>query len=98
MTATTHPAQCYLAEWYRSGLSDVAVTAIIGALEAAVEAISAAAAPVQLIVTMAVPADEVLYALFGASSLDIVSEVCGRAGLPPQRLTSDIGAWINVAS
>lgn len=106
MTASTGPitaeptaaAQCYLVEWYRSGLDSRTVTDIIAALEAGVAAVSdPEQAPVRLIVTMAVPADEVLYGLFGADSPELVSEACGRAGFPPQRLTAEVGAWINVA-
>lgn len=93
MSVTTKPTQCYLAEWYRSGLEPMAVTKIIAALEAGVEAVGSDGAPVRLIVTMAVPADEVLYVLFDAESSELVNEVCGRAGLPPQRLTAEVGAW-----
>lgn len=93
--AATVPTQCFLAEWYRSGLDPRAVTNIIAALEAGVADVSGS--DVRLIVTLAVPADEVLYGLFGADSSERVSEACNRAGLPPQRLTSEVGAWINVA-
>ena len=41
----------------------------------------------QLLMTMAVPSDEVLFGVFGAGSAEAVSEVCRRAGIPAERLT-----------
>jgi hypothetical protein len=38
--------------------------------------------PVRLVVTLAVPTDEVLYGVFGAQSPDIVTATCIRAGRP----------------
>lgn len=66
---------------------------MVAALEAAC-ADSGPDEPVQLVVTMAVPSDEVLYVVFGASSTTPVLAACSRAGLPPQRVTADVDARI----
>lgn len=87
MPARTSPG--YLVEWYQPDLADGSVPLIVAALEAAA---AAASEPVELFVTMGVPSDEVVYALFEASSSDAVIDVCERAGYPPQRVTADVDA------
>ena len=52
----------------------------------------------QLIVTLSVPVDEVLYGVFVADSPDVVNETCQRAGIPPHRLTPDVGTRIQGAT
>ncbi|CAA0108781.1 Uncharacterised protein [Mycolicibacterium vanbaalenii] len=84
----------YLAEWYRGDLTDEAVAAMVAALRSATGGTPGADATVRLVVVLAVPSDEVVYGLFTAASALAISDVCGRASLPPDRLTSDIGAWV----
>jgi hypothetical protein len=43
--------------------------------------------PIQLLTMFAVPPDEMVFALFAAGSAEVVARTCGRAGLPPERLT-----------
>ena len=50
--------------------------------------------PVRLLLTLSVPGDEVLYGVFSADSLDLVSRTCDQAGLPHQRLSGDVGTRI----
>jgi len=38
-----------------------------------------------------VPPDETVFAIFSAGSADIVSRTCGRAGVPPERITFAAG-------
>ena len=45
---------------------------------------------VRLLMTLAVPADEVLYATFNAHSADSVVQTCKQAGIPVERLSSDV--------
>jgi len=45
---------------------------------------------VQLLMILAVPADEVLYATFSAYSADSVVQICKLAGIPIERLSSDV--------
>jgi hypothetical protein len=42
---------------------------------------------VELLMTLAVPTDEVVFGLFTAGSAQIVSQACLRAGVPAQRVT-----------
>jgi hypothetical protein len=77
----------YLVEWYRSELSAGQLDQTVARLEECAAAMCAEGSPVQLLMTMAVPSDEVLFGVFGAGSAEAVSEVCRRAGIPAERLT-----------
>jgi hypothetical protein len=46
---------------------------------------------VHVLVTFAVPADEVAFAVFDADSPTAVAELCTRAGIPALRLTPAVG-------
>ena len=89
----TEPAH-FLAEWYRPELTDQSVDAMVSELDAAAALLNTRGFFVQLLVTLSVPVDEVLYGVFVADSPDLVNETCQRAGIPPQRLTPDVGARI----
>jgi hypothetical protein len=43
--------------------------------------------PVRLLNLLAVPTDEVLFAVFTADSVNTVEQTCDRAGIPAQRVT-----------
>lgn len=85
---------CYLAEWYLPELTDQSFDDIVSRLDAAAATATGEGAPVRLLVTLSVPKDEVLYAVFCASSRDVVSRTCAQAGVPHQRLSEDVGTWI----
>jgi hypothetical protein len=85
----------YLAEWYLPELTEQSVDDIVARLDAAA---TAEGTPVRLLVTLAVPTDEVLYGAFGAHSPDIVTRTCVRAGVPHQRLTGEVGTRIRQES
>jgi hypothetical protein len=84
----------YLAEWYLPELTETSVDDMVAKLDAAAILVSSEGTPVQLLVTLAVPTDEVLYGVFGACSSDIVSRTCLQAGVPHQRLSGDVGTRI----
>jgi hypothetical protein len=84
----------YLAEWYLPELTDESVDDMVARLDAAAISISTEGAPVRLLMTLAVPIDEVLYGVFGAQSPDIVSKICREAGAPHQRLSGGVGTRI----
>jgi hypothetical protein len=84
----------YLAEWYLPELTDKSVDDLVAKLDAAAMSVSSEGAAVRLLVTLAVPTDEVLYGVFGAHSPDIVSRTCLQAGVPHQRLSGHIGTKI----
>lgn len=84
----------YLVEWYLPELTEESVDDIVAKLDVAATDATAEGTPVRLLVTLAVPTDEVLYGVFGAHSPDIVSTTCQRAGLPHQRLSAHVGTRI----
>lgn len=84
----------YLAEWYLPELTEQSVDDIVAKLDVAASAVSGEGTPVRLLVTLAVPTDEVLYGVFGAESPDVVTTTCQRAGLPHQRISSHVGTRI----
>ena len=86
----------YLAEWYLPELTDKSVDDVVAKLDAAAMSVSGEGAPIRLLVTLAVPGDEVLYGVFGANSPDIVSRTCLKAGVPHQRLSGDVGTKIRL--
>jgi hypothetical protein len=93
VAAVPDPAQ-YLAEWYLPELTEQSVDEIVARLDVAATTLSDEGKPVRLLVTLAVPTDEVLYGVFGAHSPDVVTSACQRAGIPYQRLTGDVGTRI----
>jgi phosphoribosylformimino-5-aminoimidazole carboxamide ribonucleotide (ProFAR) isomerase len=50
---------------------------------------------VWLLLTLAVPTDEVLYGVFAAESPDLVQTACARAGAVPERMSVDVDARIS---
>jgi hypothetical protein len=84
----------YLAEWYVPELTEQSVDDIVARLDAAATAVTDEGTPVRLLVTLAVPTDEVLYGAFGAHSPDIVTRTCVQAGVPHHRLSGEVGTRI----
>jgi hypothetical protein len=80
--------QYYLAEWYRPRLSPDRLEDAATRLEAGVAAMRSVGSDVRLLMTLALPTDEVLFALFTTSAMQNVREACQRAGIPAERLTS----------
>ena len=84
----------YLAEWYLPELTERSVDDVVAKLDAAAILVSNEGTPVRLVVTLAVPTDEVLYGVFGAPSGDLVTRTCHQAGVPHQRLSGHVGTRI----
>jgi hypothetical protein len=88
---------CFLAEWYRSEVTSRTIEDIAAKLYTAAATMRAEGMQVQLIITLAVPTDEVLYGMFSAYSADTVVLTCEHAGIPVERLSSDVvllgSAW-----
>ena len=93
MEAVAEPT-CYLAEWYLPELTEQSVDDIVSRLDSAAATATDEGTPVRVLVTLSVPTDEVLYAVFCAHSRDIVSRTCLQAGAPHQRLSDDVGTRI----
>jgi hypothetical protein len=85
---TPDPRQpCYLVEWYEPELIDEGLELTAAKLDECAVAMSADGSPVELLMTLAVPTDEVVFGLFAAGSAEIVFQTCHRAGAPAQRVT-----------
>jgi len=91
--APTQP--CYLVEWYRPELTTGQLDRTAAKLEDSASAMCDEGASVRLLMTLAVPTDEVLYGVFAARSAKTVSETCRRAGIPAERLTKAVDARIS---
>jgi hypothetical protein len=92
--STAPPVACYLAEWYRPAVTQQPLDDTVAKLDAVAAMMRLEGSPVKLLVTLAVPTDEVVYGLFAACSPDSVFQACRRAGIPLERLSSDVAARI----
>jgi hypothetical protein len=79
---------CYLVEWYRPAVIEEPLDETAARLNASAASMSSSDSPVQLLTMLAVPADEVLFGVFTASSANVVTQTCDRAGIPAQRVTT----------
>lgn len=92
MTTAIPVATRYLVEWYRPNLTSELIDGVVAGLKKAIASMSAAGTPVLLVMTVAVPTDEVLYGVFAADSPDLVRAACELAGSVPERMSVDIDA------
>jgi hypothetical protein len=76
----------YLVEWYRPGLTDELLEETADKIDRSAKQFSAEGSLVDLLLTLFVPADEVAFCLFAASSPASVAQVCRRARLPFHRI------------
>jgi hypothetical protein len=84
----------YLVEWYRPSLEPQVIDTVVARLDLATAGMCAEGTPVRLLMTLAVPSDEVLYAVFAANSPELVQTACARAGAQPDRMSLDVDARI----
>lgn len=78
---------CYLVEWYQPELTDEQLDQAAAKLDGYAESVSAHGSSVRLLMTLAVPGDEVVFGVFTADSAQLVAQACEQADMPPQRLT-----------
>ena len=83
----TVPVPCYLVEWYHSAMEEPLDDTAARLKDSAV-LMSAQGSPVRLLNLLAVPTDEVLFAVFTADSASVVAQTCDRAGIPAQRVST----------
>jgi hypothetical protein len=86
---------CYLAEWYQPDLSDELLDHTVARLNDCVATMCKEGSPIRLLMTLAVPNDELIFGVFAADSEQVVAVVCSRAGIPTQRLSLAIDAHVN---
>lgn len=81
---------CYLVEWYRAGLSQETIDRTVAQLNRGVESMSANGTSPKVLMTLSLPADDVMFCVVAATSMEVVAEVCDRAGLPAERVTAAV--------
>lgn len=84
----SQPVPCYLVEWYRAAVEEEHLNETAARLTACAASMTADGSPVHLLTVLAVPADEVLFGVFTASSATAVGQTCDRAGIPAQRIST----------
>lgn len=84
----TVPVPCFLVEWYHSAAMEEPLDDTAARLTDSAVLMSAQGSPVRLLNLLAVPTDEVLFAVFTADSESIVVQTCDQAGYPAQRITT----------
>jgi hypothetical protein len=87
MSAPASGLRCYLAEWYRPELTAEGLAHAVSILDDCVALMCARGSPVQLMMTLAVPDDDVVFGVFAAGSEQVVARVCAQAGMPARRLS-----------
>ncbi|TPG34129.1 hypothetical protein [Mycolicibacterium hodleri] len=94
MSSAVSVATRYLVEWYRPNLTRQLIDDMVVELDKSTASMCAEGSQVWLLMTLAVPTDEVLYGVFAAESPELVKEACARAGSEPERLSLDVDARI----
>ncbi|MCB0948783.1 MAG: hypothetical protein KDB44_05780 [Mycobacterium sp.] len=84
----TSVQQRYLVEWYAPEISEECLATAIARLNDSAAAASAAGTPVELLITLGIPAEDVMFGVFTAASPEIVTCACEAAGLPFLRLNA----------
>jgi len=92
MSPTALRLPCYLVEWYRAELAEEPIDDAFARLHECAAAMSADGSQAKVLLTFAVPSDEVIFCVFVASSAEAVGEACARAGLPAERVTAAVAA------
>jgi hypothetical protein len=94
MSDPTPRLSCYLVEWYPAELSEQILDRTLARLLEGAESMSTNGSSAKVLMTLAVPTDEVIFCVFVASSEEIVAEACDRAGLPAERVTAAMAASV----
>jgi hypothetical protein len=91
---------CYLVEWYRPARAGAQLDDATARIKACVASMRAGGAHVGLVAIVAVPADDVIFGVFAATSESDVAETCRKAGMTAQRVTAaiDLGGVADTAA
>lgn len=86
-TATPSDLPRYLVEWYCPELTEDRLHRHAAILATSASAVTERGETVELLMTVEVPSDEIVFGVFAAISGESVSRVCSDAGYPAQRLS-----------
>lgn len=91
MSTTKTELGRFLAEWYGPPLSACSVSETAGRLNDGAASISAPGSQVQLLMMLAVPAEDYVFGVFAAESAETVAQVCVDADVPAARISAAVG-------
>jgi hypothetical protein len=84
------PRKTFLVEHYRPGRDVAQLTSSIARIREAVAELERAGEPIRYLSATIVPNDESFFCLIEAASEQVVSDVCGRADVPLERISAAI--------
>lgn len=88
----------FLVEWYGPRAPADSISETARRLNDRAASISAGGRHVRLLMAMGVPSDGYAFGVFAAASAQIVEELCGEAGVPPERISVAVGWWPDPAA
>jgi TRAP-type C4-dicarboxylate transport system permease large subunit len=93
MTDSASPGSYFLVEWYQTGPVELVAQAVADHLCCAATA-GDHTPPTTVLITLTMPADQTVFAVFSAPSCESVLQVCRRAGWPADRISADVVPWL----
>ena len=88
--ATTPPSRTFLVERYWPGIDEPMARTVLSNLERAARAMTLEGTPVEHVVSILMPADQVVFSLFEAADETVVRSVNERAEIPMDRIAAAI--------
>ena len=84
----------FLVEWYGPGVPPGFISETADRLNDGATSTSARGTKIQLLMALAIPADDYAFGIFAAESAETVAQVCAEAGAPAERISAAVG-WSN---
>lgn len=85
--------ESFLVEWYGPHAPAHWIGDTARRLSDRAASASAQGGQVRLLMALAIPSDDYAFGVFAAPSAEIVAEICGDAGAPPERISAAVGWW-----
>ena len=85
---------CFLVEWYQRGIAIDSVQQAGDQLCAAADLVRAGGLAVRFVLAVSVPADQTLFGVFTAESVEAITQTCRAAGCPADRITANAAAYV----
>jgi hypothetical protein len=91
MDVTDEGLEQFLVEWYGPRATVESISDTAGRLNDGAASISADGARIQLLMAVAVPADDYVFGVFAAENAQTVAQACVAAGAPAGRISAAVG-------
>ena len=88
--AATPPSRTFLVERYWPGIDEPMARTVLSELERAARAMTREGTPVEHVVSILMPADQVVFSLFEAADEAVVRAVNERAEIPMDRIAAAV--------